>query len=232
MAEYTYTVEKTCPICGEKTHVTKLKARLITLETDEDFCVHYQGVNPYRYRVWMCEHCGFAADEKQFTEEPISTHDREKIKEMLEGHKINLPYTEERTAEEAIRAYKLGIYFAERLGWSLQKQAGYCMGMAWVYRDTEERDKEAEMLRRAAELYEESVMTEHYPVHGMSENMAIYIAGAAYYRLGDYGKAAQILSRLMSDQEVRRNDAKLFARVQNLWIDLREKKAEMEKAGK
>ena len=36
----------------------------------------------------------------------------------------------------------------------------------------------------------------------------------------------------MSDQEVRRNDAKLFARVQNLWIDLREKKAEMEKAGK
>ena len=54
MAEYTYTVEKTCPICGEKTHVTKLKARLITLETDEDFCVHYQGVNPYRYRVWMC----------------------------------------------------------------------------------------------------------------------------------------------------------------------------------
>lgn len=88
------------------------------------------------------------------------------------------------------------------------------------------------MLRRAAELYEESVMTEHYPVHGMSENMAIYIAGAAYYRLGDYGKATQILSRLMSDQEVRRNDAKLFARVQNLWIDLREKKAEMEKAGK
>ena len=38
--------------------------------------------------------------------------------------------------EEAIRAYKLGIYFAERLGWPLQKQAGYCMGMAWVYRDT------------------------------------------------------------------------------------------------
>ena len=41
MAEYTYTVEKTCPICGEKTHVTKMKARLITLSTDEDFCVHY-----------------------------------------------------------------------------------------------------------------------------------------------------------------------------------------------
>ena len=230
MSEYIYTVEKDCPICGEKTHVTKLKTRLITLETDEDFCVHYKGVNPYRYRIWMCEHCGFAADEKQFTEEPISVRDKAKIKELLEGHKINLPYTEERTVEEAIRAYKLGIFFAERLGWSLQKQAGYCMGMAWVYRDTEEHEKEEEMLRRAAELYQKSVMTEHYPIHGMTDNMAMYIAGAAYYRIGDFEKATQMLSQIMSDQEVRKNDTKLFERTQNLWLDLREKKAEAEKA--
>ena len=230
MAEYTYTVEKPCPVCGEKTHVTKLKARLITLETDEDFCVHYEGVNPYRYRVWLCEHCGFAADEKQFTEEPLSARDKTKVKELLEGRKINLPYTEERTVEDAIRAYKLGIYFAERLGWTLQKQAGYCMGMAWVYRDTEEHDKEAEVLRCAAELYEKSVMTEHYPINGMSDSMALYIAGAAYYRLGDYEKATQMLSQIMSDQEVRKNDVKLFERTQNLWLDLREKKAEAEKA--
>ena len=231
MSEYTYTVEKPCPVCGEKTHVTKLKARLITLSTDEDFCVHYQGVNPYRYRVWLCEHCGFAADEKQFADEPLNARDKAKIQELMEGRKINLPYTEERTVEEAIRAYKLGIYFAERLGWPLQKQAGYCMGMAWVYRDTEERDKENEMLRSAAELYEKSVMTEHYPIHGMSDNMAMYIAGAAYYRMSDFEKATQMLSRIMSDQEIRKNDAKLFERAQNLWIDLREKKAEAEKAG-
>ena len=103
MAEYTYTVEKTCPICGEKTHVTKMKARLITLSTDEDFCVHYKDVNPYLYRVWLCEHCGFAADEKQFAEGAINPHDKAKIKDLLAGRKINLPYTEERTADEAIR---------------------------------------------------------------------------------------------------------------------------------
>lgn len=230
MAEYTYTVEKPCPVCGEKTHATKLKARLITLGTDEDFCVHYEGVCPYRYRIWLCEHCGFAADEKQFTEEPLSARDKAKIQELLEGRKINLPYTEERTVEDAIRAYKLAIYFVERVGWPLQKKAGYCMGMAWVYRDTEEHEKEAEMLRCAAELYEKSVMTEHYPIHGMSDSMALYIAGAAYYRMGDYEKATQILSRIMSDQEVRKNDVKLFERTQNLWLDLREKKAEAEKA--
>lgn len=225
MAEYTYTTEKPCPVCEKKTHVTKMKARLIKLETDEDFCVHYEGVNPYRYRVWICEHCGFAADEKQFAEEPLSTRDRTKIQELLAGRTINLPYKEERTVEDAIRAYKLGIYFAERLGWTLQKQAGYCMGMAWVYRDTEEREKEEQMLRRAAELYEKSVMTERYPIHGMTDSMALYIAGAAYYRMEDYEKATQILSRIMSDPEVRKNDTKAFERAQNLWIDLREIKA-------
>lgn len=230
MSEYTYTVEKVCPVCGEKTHVTKMKARLITLSTDEDFCVHYKDVNPYLYRVWLCEHCGFAADEKHFDPAALSARDKGKAKELLEGRTINLPYTEERTTEEAIRAYKLGLFFAEKLGWPLQKQAGYRMGMAWVYRDTEEHEKEEECLRRAAELYEKSVMTEHYPINGMSDNMAMYIAGAAYYRIGDFEKATQMLSRIMGDQEIRKSDAKLFERAQNLWMDLREKKAEAEKA--
>ena len=232
MAEYTYSVEKPCPVCGQKTHATKLKARLITLGTDEDFCVHYEGVCPYRYRIWLCEHCGFAADEKQFTEEPLSPRDKAKIQELLEGRTINLPYHEERTVEEAIRAYKLGIYFVERLGWTLQKKAGYCMGMAWVYREAGEHEKEAEVLRLAAEFYEKSVMTEKYPIHGMSDSMALYIAGAAYYRLEDYEKATQMLSQIMSDQEVRKNDVKLFERAQNLWQELREKKTEAEKAEK
>ena len=33
----------------------------------------------------------------------------------------------------------------------------------------------------------------------------------------------------MGDQELRKSDAKLFERAQNLWLDLREKKAEAEK---
>ena len=104
------------------------------------------------------------------------------------------------------------------------------MGMAWVYRNAGEHEKEVEILRRAAEFYEKSVMTENYPINGMSDSMALYIAGAAYYRMEDYEKATQLLSQIMSDQEVRKNDVKLFERTQNLWLDLREKKAEAEKA--
>ena len=73
-------------------------------------------------------------------------------------------------------------------------------------------------------------MTEHYPINGMTDMMAVYMTGAAYYRLGDYEKATQILSQIMSDQEVRKNDAKLFERTRHLWMELREKKAAAEKA--
>ena len=61
----TFVVEKTCPICGKKTRVVKTRARLIATESDRDFCVHYKDFNPYYYTIWVCENCGFAADEKR-----------------------------------------------------------------------------------------------------------------------------------------------------------------------
>ena len=66
MGEYTFIVEKPCPMCEKTTRVVKLKSRMISEKTDEDFCVHYKNFNPYLYRIWYCEHCGYAADEKTF----------------------------------------------------------------------------------------------------------------------------------------------------------------------
>ena len=67
MSEHTFVVEKNCPICGKTTRVVKTKSRLMVIKTDEDFCNHYSdGFNPYFYNIWVCEHCGFAADEKHF----------------------------------------------------------------------------------------------------------------------------------------------------------------------
>ena len=61
--KYTFVVEKKCPVCGETTRIVKTKSRIIVDHTDEDFCVHYQEFNPYYYRIWVCEHCGYAEDE-------------------------------------------------------------------------------------------------------------------------------------------------------------------------
>lgn len=65
-ASLVFTVEKKCPLCGENTRVTKTKSRLIVIKTDWDFCTHYRDFNPYYYVPWVCEKCGYAADEKAF----------------------------------------------------------------------------------------------------------------------------------------------------------------------
>ncbi len=227
MGEFTFTVEKPCPVCGENTHVVKMKARLTTLKTDEDFCVHYKGVNPYLYKVWFCEHCGFAAEEKVFTA-PMPARTKEKIAEFLKGRKLALEFAEERGTAEAVAAYKLAIFYAEMSEATLHRRAGLYLALAWVYREAEEQTKENEMLAKAAELYDKSLMTENYPQSGMSDAICMYLIGAIYYRMGDFEKSGQYLSRIIGDQNIRTNDKKTFEKARDLWQTIREEKGEGE----
>ena len=50
MGEFTFVVEKPCPICEKTTRVTKIKSRMIADKTDEDFCVHYKN-------YWVIHRC-------------------------------------------------------------------------------------------------------------------------------------------------------------------------------
>ena len=101
MGQYTFTVEKKCPVCGETTRVVKVKSKLLAERTDEDFCVHYKDFNPYFYKIWFCEHCGFAADEKTFLGSIPLTHKR-KIQEFLNSRKLGLKFVEERQVPDAV----------------------------------------------------------------------------------------------------------------------------------
>ena len=109
MGEFTFVVEKKCPVCEKMTRVTKTKARLITLSTDEDMCVHYKDFNPYFYKIWFCEHCGFAAEEKVFLS-PMPAKHKETVANFLNGRKMALEFTEERGKAEAVASFKLGIF--------------------------------------------------------------------------------------------------------------------------
>ena len=224
MASYTFAVEKNCPICGKSTRVIKTRARLVKERTDEDFCVHYKDFNPYYYRVWICEHCGFAGDEKTFTSH-MPDRDREKIKKFLDGKKISVAFTETRELPEAVASFKLAIFYLELIDASLSKRAGLYLGLAWVYRIAGDEEHEAETIKKAAELYDRSIMTEHYPIGGMTDLTVIYILGAIYYRIGDLDKSTQYLSRLIGNNEIRSTDPRLYDKARDLWADVRAMKS-------
>ena len=58
----------------------------------------------------------------------------------------------------------------------------------------------------------------------MTDNMVIYLIGAIYYRLGDYEKATQYLSRIIGDNNMRSMEPKTFDRARDLWQTIRERK--------
>ena len=229
MASYTFTVEKDCPICGQSTRVVKTRARLVKERTDEDFCVHYKDFNPYYYRVWICEHCGFAGDEKTFTSH-MPDRDRQKIKKFLNGKKVSVAFTENRDLPEAVASFRLAIFFLDLIDASFSRRAGLYLGLAWIYRFAEDEERENETIRKAAELYDHSIMTERYPIGGMTDLMVIYILGAIYFRIGDFEKCTQYLSRLIGNKEIRTTDPKLYDKARDLWADVRMLKNEQKDA--
>ena len=219
--EYTYVVEKPCPVCGEKTHVIKARSRLIAEKTDWDYCTWYKDFNPYLYTIWVCEHCGFAADEKTFLA-PLPDRYRTKLKEFVTKRHIAFKFQEVRGLPEAVASYKLAILFAEMKDETMAHQAGLYLKLAWVFRIAGNADEEKANLLKAAELYEQSVMKERYPIGPMTDSMAIYLTGACYYMAGQPEQSTQYISRLMGDQELRGAEPKLFERARDLWQDIRE----------
>lgn len=224
MGEFTFVVEKPCPICEKTTRIVKLKSRMNTLKTDEDFCVHYKGFNPYLYRIWYCEHCGFATDEKSFLDSTnLPKRHKQQIAQYLAEKNIKLEFVEERSIPDAVAAYQLAIHYEELVNGSCNKMAGHYLAMAWMYRVAEiEPEKEEEAMREAARLYILSLSKERYPIGKMTDNTAMYIVGAIYYRLKEYEKAGQYLSRIIGDSKARTSDRNIYEKARDLWQEIKD----------
>lgn len=228
MSEYTYVVEKTCPVCGEKTRVIKTRSKLMRQSIDPDFCVHYKDFNPYFYTIWFCEHCGFAAEERTFLA-PMPQRHKQTIQEFLAKRPMNLKFKEERGVADAVASFKLAIFYAQMLKQPYERQAGLMLELAWVYREVGDKEQEEKALRDAAELYDMSLMKERYPMNGKTDNFVVYLIGTLYYELNDVEKCTQYLSRIVGNQEIRHSEPEVYNKAQNLWLDIREAQ---EKEGK
>lgn len=218
----TFVVDKECPICGQKVPVTKVRSRLITLKTDPDFCVYYKDFNPYYYTVWVCEKCGFAADENHFLAH-IPERKKKIVQDFLHGRKIGFAHQEIRSRVEAVAAFKLAIFYAQLMEESLGHIASLYLKMGWLFREGGDEEKEKAALTEAIDHYERSLASERYPIGMMTDTMVIFLIGAMYDRVGNAEKATQYLSRIIGDKDAR-VERNLFNRARDLWQDIRARK--------
>ena len=234
MNPHTFMVEKPCPVCLKSSRVIKTRSRLVVEKTDEDFCMHYKDFNPYFYKIWICEHCGFATDEKTFLSK-LPERIRRKLWDFLAQKQLDIEFVEERTLPDAIASYQLALSYLDLIEAPPSKKGATNLQLAWIYREQGDKEREEEYMRKAADFYDESIMTERYPIGNLTDTGAMYLVGAIYFRLKDYEKCAQHLSRIIGDQSLRTREALMFDRARDLWSDVREiqkKEKEAEEAAK
>ena len=220
MVDKTFVVEKICPVCEKKMRVVKTRSRIQVLSRDEDACVHYDNFNPYYYTVWVCENCGFAADEKTFTTKLPNRH-LTILRNILLTRNIKIPFTPERTIENASTSFLLALKYQELIHGKASKKAKYAHQLAWIYRIAGDTSSEREYLQKAVEYYEEALATEHFPIDALTDNAVIYLIAAIYRRLGEEKKATPYLSKLIGDQRVRETEPRIYDKARDLWGDMR-----------
>ena len=221
---YTFVVDRNCPVCGRKTRIVMNKVRLVAETIDFDFCVHYKDFNPYLYTIWVCEHCGYAADDVKF-QERLPERVRKSIKDFLEENNFKTPFVDTRTKEEALTLYEMAIYFNKIFEKSLGRQALLYQKMAWLCRIENNEAKEKEYLLNCAELFEQSINTERYPIGKVGDDLATFTIGVNYYLLGEFDKATRFLSGIINSNQMRITSPKLYEKTRDIWQDLRQMKS-------
>ena len=216
----TFVVEKICPVCEKEFRVVKTRSRLMVTKRDDDGCTHYENFNPYYYTVWVCEHCGFAADETTFTTKIPDKH-LTILRAVLLTKNIKILFVEERTLENAATSFRLAIKFQELIRGKSSKRAKYAHQLAWIYREAGDKTQEDECITKAIEFYEDALMRESFPIGELTDNAVMYIVAALCNRLGNRKKATSYLSKLISDQGVREREPRIHDKARDLWSDMR-----------
>jgi uncharacterized protein (DUF2225 family) len=226
MTDILYSVEKGCPLCGGVFSTTKVRNSLKMVKQDFDFCTYYQEINPYYYAIWVCPHCGYAAQDVYF-EKVLPTAAADKLRAFLQARAVNIDFGGVRTREQAIATYKLAIFYAEMTLTLASRLAGLWIKLAWLFRESEQTAEEQIALTKALTYYEKASLKEQLPIGGLTENTLQYLMGELLRRTGKIDDAITYLGRLVSDPRAR-SEKRIVDLARECWRLAKEEKVRKE----
>lgn len=220
-ADLTYTVDKECPICKLNVQVTKVRSKLQMIKQDSDFCTYYRDINPNYYTIWVCPHCGYAAQDTYFDE--LSPAALDKIQKFLKGKQVSVNFLGTRSLEQAIATYKLAIFYAEMTAALPSRLAGLYLKLAWLYREAEQEEEEQILLNKAREYYEQATLKERFPIGNMTEITLEYVIGELYRRTGHIDQALAYLSKVVGNPQAKA-EKRMLEMAKTAWHQARDEK--------
>lgn len=191
-----YTKKITCPVCDSSFDILKVTSSYVRVsKKDEDFCPHYETINPLLYYPCICANCGYAAMEEKF--ESISDKDIKIIQEKIMPRWVKRDFPQERTINLAIDIYKIVLLNLQARGANHSEVASACMKIGWLYRYLED-PKEEIFLNLALGEYKNAYENESFPTETLDEITCMYIIGELLRRQGNINDAAKWFYKVIS----------------------------------
>lgn len=213
--DYLFDKSYDCPVCGEKIKARTLragKARL--LHSDMDLRPVYENIEPLKYDVILCPHCGYAALSRFFSS-PTSSQVKE-IKANISGSfKASIKEQATYTYEEALYRYKLSLANTIVKHGKPSEKAYICLKTGWLLRSwqeklTEEKAPEGEMklaglkeqersfLKNALDGFLAARENEGYPMCGMDETTVEYLVAVLAMEFDQCDISSRIISSILA----------------------------------
>lgn len=206
-----------CIICDKTFKNPTFKQGKMRMDhSDLDLRIVYKdGIEPLKYDIIMCPHCGYAALERYY--ERVSAHQIKDIKAN-----IGDPFTpqEEHTGvldfEEAIKRYKFAFLTCMVKHSKPSEVAFLCLKLGWIFRsygeslDKESKnyadclkvcnDNEEQYLRKAYEGFLEARGSEQPPIAGMDDMTLDCLLAALGTKFGTKEEVVRLLSGILTSR--------------------------------
>ncbi len=216
MEEKDYLFEKSfvCPICDNKFKVPTVRAgKAKLIGQDIDLRPRYEGIDPLKYDAILCNHCGFAAISRGFTN--MTSMQMKHIKSQVTTNFKPLPDPGETyTYDDAIARHKIALICSMVKNAKTSEKAYTCLKIAWLTRSKMETldsnseeykqlDEEvSECIQNAYDGFMQAFSKETFPMCGMEIMTVTYLLAELARELGKYDESARMIGKILTSQNI------------------------------
>ena len=218
--EETFLFDKSyeCPVCYQGFKAKTVRSgKLRSLGTDRDLRPLYDRMEPLKYDVVICPHCGYAALTRFFGGLTAG-----QIKAIKENISANFhPVKEEKeiyTYEEALYRYKLCLANTIVKHGKVSEKAYICLKAGWLLRSMGEnldpavedynkkmqeiKEQEKDFLKNALDGLITARQTENYPICGMDEVTLEYLIAVLAMEFEKYDISSRLIYNILNTPTV------------------------------
>ena len=218
--EETFLFDKSyeCPVCYQGFKAKTVRSgKLRSLGTDRDLRPLYDQMEPLKYDVVICPHCGYAALTRFFG--GLTAGQIKAIKENISANFHSVKEEKETyTYEEALYRYKLCLANTIVKHGKVSEKAYICLKAGWLLRSMGEnldpavedynkktqeiKEQEKDFLKNALDGLITARQTESYPICGMDEVTLEYLIAVLAMEFEKYDISSRLIYNILNTPTV------------------------------